>query len=41
MDAPHPKAREAHLAMAESYEGRLRAIAAERRRSGIQLVSAA
>ena len=41
LKAPHPNARQVHLDMAEAYEERLREIAADERRSGIHLVSAA
>jgi hypothetical protein len=41
MKAAHPKARQAHLELAEAYEGRTRAVAANLRRSAMRLVSAA
>jgi hypothetical protein len=41
MKASHPKARQAHLELAETYEGRSRAVAANLRRSAMRLVSAA
>jgi hypothetical protein len=41
MKAEHPTAQQRHIELAEAYDNRVRAIAAEQSRLGFRLVSAA